>query len=146
MYFKKRIYYTYESIEEVSNRIKDISGGFFTGPNLWAREIGENSFILGQKFSFTIFYGSPAKIEATLIQDDDHTKIQVLFRISYRALTAQIFLCCLFVFGCFHFRVDTDKALMYIFVSLVGLLTVHIFHKIALKRLQNLFESALGIA
>ena len=148
MYFKKRTYYSFESIEEVNNRIKDFSKDFFSVPNLWSRKIDENSFIITQKFSlvmFDSFYLNPALIEVNLVENPDRTKIECIIRNSYIVYLAQILFIGIFIFGLLNIPINSEIALGCIFFSILMILLTHFFHTFALKRLQKSFESSMDL-
>lgn len=149
MYYKKRNYYSFESIEEVRNRIKDFSNyGLFSGKNLYTINVDENSFIVTQKYSLGFIdniYDNEVLIEIKLSENSDRTKIEAVSRTNYLTYLIQIVLTGVFIFGLVNLFKDLDKALLYILPSIVMMLIIHFYYTFALRKIQRSFESSMDL-
>lgn len=148
MYFKRRTYYSFETPEEITNRIEEHSkSGILSYPNLTGKIINKERFILFQKWSFTIFSISPtpAIIEGDLKETNDQTKISILIRPDYRIFFILLISFVVVIVGILKLSNDFDTGIMLIFSGSLLFLFIHLFTTIALTRLRKNFESAFNL-
>lgn len=134
MYFKRKTYYSFETPEEIMNRIKEFSGSGFLSPvNLTGKIIDKENFVLYQKRSFTLFtiMPDPVVIEGTISTDEERSRISLLIRPDYRMIFALLTLTGIIVYGIFQLFGDFEKGIALIIPTVVIMAFIHLFFSIA---------------